>query len=116
MKRRFIHTLPIILFSVFAGSAAYAQDAGFPSDDSYETPTQEKVNYAPGGEGDPIGNSSKSQALIVKDSTSIQQPLRSNPAAEPAKVNKQPSDDDSVLSFNFLYYIIRKYKLQDIID
>lgn len=30
---------------------------------------------------------------------------------------KQPKqEDDSILSFNFLYYIIQKYKLQDIID
>lgn len=30
---------------------------------------------------------------------------------------KQPAKkDDSILTFNFLYYIIQKYKLQDIID
>ena len=114
MKSRFAHTLPIILFSVFAGSAAYAQDAGFPSYGVYEAP-QERVNYAPGGESEIMGNSPKTPMLSVKDSASVYQPLRNNSVAEPAKVSK-PKDDDSVLSFNFLYYIIRKYKLQDIID
>lgn len=35
------------------------------------------------------------------------------------QVNKQNTtkeSDDSLLSFNFLYYIIQKYKLQDIVD
>lgn len=113
MKRRFTHTLPIILFSVFAGSAAYAQDAGFPSDNIYEAP-QERVNYAPGGEGEILGMP-KSPVVSIKDSASFYQPIRNNPVTDPAKVSK-PKDDDSVLSFNFLYYIIRKYKLQDIID
>jgi hypothetical protein len=29
---------------------------------------------------------------------------------------KAKTDDDSIMSFNFLYYIIEKYKLQDIVD
>jgi hypothetical protein len=37
--------------------------------------------------------------------------------ATKAPVSKQTkNDDDSILSFNFLYYIIEKYKLQDIVD
>jgi hypothetical protein len=36
---------------------------------------------------------------------------------KPSEKHQQPKqDDDSILSFNFLYYIIQKYKLQDIID
>lgn len=30
--------------------------------------------------------------------------------------DEKPPKDDSILTFNFLYYIIQKYKLQDIID
>lgn len=36
--------------------------------------------------------------------------------AKSEKPNQPKQDDDSILSFNFLYYIIQKYKLQDIID
>jgi hypothetical protein len=40
---------------------------------------------------------------------------RIEPTAKPAE--KQPAkEDDSILTFNFLYYIIQKYKLQDIVD
>jgi hypothetical protein len=34
----------------------------------------------------------------------------------PAKQQPPKDDDDAILSFNFLYYIIQKYKLQDIIE
>lgn len=30
--------------------------------------------------------------------------------------SKSKTEDDSIMSFNFLYYIIEKYKLQDIVD
>jgi hypothetical protein len=43
--------------------------------------------------------------------------LKPEQAAKPA--DKQPApkqEDESILSFNFLYYIIQKYKLQDIVD
>jgi hypothetical protein len=34
----------------------------------------------------------------------------------PKAETKSESADDSILSFNFLYYLIQKYKMQDIID
>ena len=39
-------------------------------------------------------------------------------ASESGKNANKPSShsDDSVLSFNFLYYLFEKYKLQDIVD
>ena len=96
---------------------AYAQDSGNPSDNNYPSSNDEKVVYSPGGEGDPIVNTSKhSVSASTRDSVTIRPAIRTNPAAEPTKVTKQPPQDDSVLSFNFLYYIIRKYKLQDMID
>jgi hypothetical protein len=36
--------------------------------------------------------------------------------ARPEKVKEESEEDDSILSFNFIYYIIRKFKLSDIID
>ncbi len=57
----------------------------------------------------------------VKDSATVAQkaiaPRASKPSNEITRpVVKQSSGDDSILSFNFLYYIIQKYKLQDIVD
>ena len=36
--------------------------------------------------------------------------------SRPEKVKEESEEDDSILSFNFIYYIIRKFKLSDIID
>jgi len=118
MKRRFIHTLLFFFFStILSAEIAYGQDSGMPSDNNnYPSSNEEKVVYSPGGEGDPIVTPSKTPLATGKDSASYRQPIRINPVAEPTKVTKQAPADDSVLSFNFLYYIIRKYKLQDIID
>jgi hypothetical protein len=32
------------------------------------------------------------------------------------KLKEESDEEDSILSFNFIYYIIRKFKLSDIID
>ena len=37
-------------------------------------------------------------------------------APEQSEKQSEKQKDDSILTFNFLYYIIQKYKLQDIID
>ncbi|HEY3404068.1 MAG TPA: hypothetical protein VGK59_11810 [Ohtaekwangia sp.] len=119
MKRRLIYILLSFLLSTFISAGVgtlRAQDSGFPSENSYP-PSEERVIYSPGGEGDPIVTTPKTQLNTTKDSiATIRQQPRVNPASEPTKVTKQAPEDDSVLSFNFLYYIIRKYKLQDIID
>lgn len=36
--------------------------------------------------------------------------------AQPKQPTKSKEEDDSILSFNFLYYLIERYKLQDIVD
>jgi len=38
------------------------------------------------------------------------------PTPKPAVEKQSREEDESILSFNFLYYIIEKYKLQDIIE
>ena len=119
MKRRFIHTLLLFISFTFISAGVnilYAQDAGFPSDNTYQQTSEEKVVYSPGGEGDPIVTTHKATTTSRDSTATVRQQPRMNPAAEPTKVTRQAPDDDSVLSFNFLYYIIRKYKLQDIID
>lgn len=64
---------------------------------------------------DSLTNALKAQAnrnLKVSETNkaAVSQKSESEPAA------KQNEDDDSILSFNFLYYIFQKYKLQDIVD
>ncbi len=77
-------------------------------------PEQFKSSFMPGGE---------SQKFEARDTVYLRSavPLKTS---EPSKNsnnsggrgNKEGDNDDSVLSFNFLYYIIQKYKMSDIVD
>ena len=59
---------------------------------------------------------------VVKDSLALQmqdfpmQRAAQRPAEKSSEKQATKGKDESVLTFNFLYYIIQKYKLQDIID
>ena len=95
---------------------------------------RERIIYS-AGEAD-IPYRSKSIGSPVKDTVSTNTNQASTPPTTPATsvtppktkaekpapatkptVEKQSKDEDeSILSFNFLYYIIQKYKLQDIVD
>ena len=113
-------TLTLILtFSAAAGSVmVYGQGANVSADFNAPNNDIEKSNYTMGeGEPAPPGSS--------KTSTTTTPPQKDTVAVRPARKIADPlsskksvaeEGDDSVLSFNFLYFIIRKYKLQDIID
>jgi hypothetical protein len=96
-----------------------AQDASFPGtevDDLGVDKESEKMMYNP-GELDPSFR--KAQTLTVKDSAALKlaKTTRDQPADASKTPVKRPSEaDDSILSFNFLYYIFQKYKTQDIVD
>jgi hypothetical protein len=114
--------LTMLLLACTAVSA-FAQDAGM-SDieipDSRENLEGEKVVFLPGEEIKYIPHASA--ASISKDSLALQmhdfpmQRAAQRPADRAAEKQAAKSKDDSILTFNFLYYIIQKYKLQDIID
>lgn len=126
MKIRLHHIFFLTILATFtvAGNV-WAQDAGM-SDveivDERDRIDSEKMLYSP-GEAEvryiPKATRSASKdsvAMIAPSPTPIREARVEEP---PAKGNeKQPAKpkDDSILTFNFLYYIIQKYKLQDIID
>jgi hypothetical protein len=124
MKRWFSHMIfPILLLLLLASVPALAQDAGM-SDveivNEAETLEDGKVPFVP---GEDIRYVPKAPgAAAAKDSIVLQIhdfPMQQAAMKSPEKSNeKQPTKpkDDSILTFNFLYYIIQKYKLQDIID
>ena len=143
MKKQLWYLLTIILFGCFVQNTAYAQGTGFiditlPECDKIDN---DKLLTSP-GEGDskfvykPVSNTKDSVASVT-----ISHPTpTTSPASAAAKIRiekaapapketvskqsknveepaaKTKSQDDSILSFNFLYYIIEKYKLQDIVD
>ena len=75
--------------------------------------------YTP-GELDPAFKKSQVGGAIVKDSASMKPAVRpgkiQTPDSSKTPVKRPSQDDDSILSFNFLYYIFQKYKMQDIVD
>src|SRR5690349_10685207 len=103
----------------------YSQDAGLPYFDMNDGDIErdrERIISSP-GETDPILNAkshSTTSSTSAKDTipSAIRLPVQKNikPVESSKNANKSKSEDDSILSFNFLYYIIQKYKLQDIVD
>jgi hypothetical protein len=55
---------------------------------------------------------------VAKENTVAKDSVYSKPnkVVRPAEGRNQKEEDPSVLSFNFLYYIIQRFKLSDIID
>ncbi|MFZ6012882.1 MAG: hypothetical protein ACOYXT_21230 [Bacteroidota bacterium] len=133
MKIKLHHILFIacLAASAFTG-VSYGQDGGMRdvemSDTDKDKVDKDKMLYSP-GESD-TRYVPKATHPNPKDSLQVrpqittppvqpsQQP-RIKPETTPIKtVDKQSKEekDDSILSFNFLKYIIEKYKLQDIVD
>ncbi len=115
------YVLPTFLLAVLASAevqSVIAQDTSYPLQEYDDVESErDRVMYAP-GEADPLLNN-KSHYAASKDST-IARPARNNikPHSETAKSSGKPAsqEDDSILSFNFLYFIFEKYKLQDMVD
>ena len=111
------------LLLVCSAGSALAQDAGM-SDieipDNRDEMNGEKGVFVPGEEMRYIPHAST--ASVSKDSLALQmqdfpmQRAAQRTAERRAEKDAAKSKDDSILTFNFLYYIIQKYKLQDIID
>ena len=129
MKIQLHHIFLSFLFTLAAVSnMAFAQDAATNQDyqitdterDKFE---RDKVIFSP-GEGDtrftPKGSAipatGKDSIAVVKPNPQIQKAKPEQPVKAAEKQQQQTKNDDSILSFNFLYYIIEKYKLQDIVD
>jgi hypothetical protein len=121
------HWAPHILFSVLLllGAAnVLAQDAGMSDTEIVNerdvadpeklvfTPGEMEVRYIPRASG--VYAPSDSLALHALDFPMQQAAQR--PTEKNEKQGSSKTKDDSILTFNFLYYIIQKYKLQDIID
>lgn len=121
MKSKLHQVLLTLLLAILtpAGIATLrAQDASYPAADSYESEIDEerdRIIYSP-GEADA---NNRVHVIAGKDSVGVR-PNQVRPAKpqESAKNSAKPSsqEDDSILSFNFLYYLFEKYKLQDIVD
>ena len=122
MRISLYHTYLLAMFAIFAvPGTVIAQDAGMSDVEvvDYRETDGEKMISSPGGEGEvkyiPKASSVRKDSVSVQAMEGASQKPRIEPAGKPA--TKQPAkEDESILTFNFLYYIIQKYKLQDIVD
>jgi hypothetical protein len=95
---------------------ALAQEVGSPSFEAYDKLSAETMILT--GDGD----STELSLGVKKDSSAVRMgPPKRNvykpaPVVPKQKDESSDSDDNSILSFNFLYYLIQKYKMQDIVD
>lgn len=117
MKQNLHQILSLLYFLVFTSISVFAQEAGSPSFESYDTEhlrDREKIISTPGESIDP-----QKPIQPNKDSATVK--IQRNvykPSPVVPKDQNKPKDqhDDGILSFNFLYYLIQKYKMQDIVD
>ncbi|MBT1706801.1 hypothetical protein KK062_01130 [Fulvivirgaceae bacterium PWU5] len=128
MKISIYHIIFTLSLAITAPSGIVcinAQDAGYFNEGSNDADgdTKERSQYSPGGEGESMtSGATRVHTPILSRDSARTSPIRTLavPSTSNADANKgaarQNEEDDSVLSFNFLYYIIRKYKLQDIMD
>lgn len=54
--------------------------------------------------------------IPARDSSQVVRVLPVNQPAKPSKPDAHKKDEDDALSFNFIYYIIQKFKMSDLID
>lgn len=131
MINRLLKYVFVTLLGVAASAVAMAQEGmnDFGSSD-YERIDHERIMSSP-GESDSrhILKSSPASKDSIVSTPATQKPVTPVVAPKqrtdrPASLQKDPANkqntnkesDDSILSFNFLYYMIQKYKLQDIVD
>jgi hypothetical protein len=119
MKSKLHPVLLTLLLAVLtpAGIAALrAQDASYPTVESYENDIdaeRDRVIYSPGE----MDANNRVHVVAGKDSINSRPvQVRQTKQPEAAKNSAKPSQEDDILSFNFLYYLFEKYKLQDIVD
>jgi len=120
---------PLIIVILTIVSAAYGQDAYEPGPSVIETEIirieGDRLLSTP-GEDPHFTPKTKVAAKPVKDSVASSMPSvnlpaklkveKQTPAPKPTVHKQSKEEDESIMSFHFLYYMIQKYKLQDIVE
>lgn len=106
MKLKPYH-IALIAGLFFLAQAAYAQESSSPVMESMEA-EKERSQYFPAG--DDVNN------VFARDSAYSRTIQPKTDVSRSSEKTGSREEDDSVLSFNFLYYIIQKFKMSDIVD
>lgn len=123
MKIRTNLTAFLSVLGIFCFSFAFGQDDRLPDLDYGAGNNREnRVEPSPDGLSDvevknqrntttPSNNSSTPSPATPRDNTEEVKPASKKPESKP-----KTDQDESVLNFNFLYYLIERFKLSDIVD
>jgi hypothetical protein len=96
-----------LLMGLFHCQETFAQDDKLPDLDSG---IKENRSEAPAEILPEADLRSMKPAALAKDSVQIK------PASKRTDARGRTQEENSVLSFNFLYYLLERYKLSDIVD
>lgn len=98
----------LLFFGIISINSAFSQDDRLPDLDSgsKEVRTEGTMDILPEGEFKPTKSS-----IPARDSLQIKHIPK-----KPESKLKSTDDNASVLGFNFLYYLLERYKLSDIVD
>jgi len=115
MRYNRLYILLILFFFAVGGSSVMAQEMGSPSFENYNADSDRDYTRS---DTDPIDPPKHSTTSSRDSSQAVFQRNVYKPAPVVPKDERKSEhpDDDSILSFNFLYYLIQKYKMQDIVD
>jgi hypothetical protein len=107
MKLKPIHIALIVGFLFFESNVLFGQESPVYPPDNMES---EKVQQYSNSD---LKNLSSTQNSSLLDSAYVS---RQNESLKEAEKNSAKQSEEDVISFNFLYYIIQKFKMSDIVD
>ena len=122
MKIQLHHIFFILCFTILTPGgilSSQAQDASYPIPDSFDMELERERDRGvySAGEFDPLLNN-KNQ--VIRDSImarpTYNRSSRSQLVESANAAKTTASDAASILSFTFLYSLVEKYKMQDIVD
>jgi hypothetical protein len=121
---------PLIIVILTIVSSSYGQDAYEPEPSVIEAEMLrvdgDRMLSTPGEDPHIFISKPKPSPKNVKDSAAVSLPVvnqngkikieKQTPAPKPTVQKQSKEEDESIMSFHFLYYMIQKYKLQDIVE
>jgi hypothetical protein len=120
MKVKILHLIPALFLAggMLLSNVAKAQHEGLSPNESQDP---EHLEYTANEEKPAVADHDGKSKLLNRDSLGAHN-RPSSPTASKAKSpdhNKSvgsKEEDEDALSFNFLYYIIQKFKISDLVD
>jgi hypothetical protein len=118
MKKKISFRCGFLLLFLWSAATAdvLGQEVGSPSFEAYDRLSSETNLFSDEGDSTDVTPGAKRDSAAVRMTSPKRNVYKPAPVVPKQKDESTDPDDNSVLSFNFLYYLIQKYKMQDIVD